>query len=86
MAALSQPLHEETKQEAETYVQSVAERTAMDLAGFDLQVSSCVVDSADVAGTIVREAAQARDVAKSTGSDLQVEVMEVEVQSWVGLL
>lgn len=135
-AHISDLVHEETKQEAETYVQSVAERTALDLAGFDLQVSSCVVDSADVAGTIVREAAQARDVAKSTGYDLiamathgrsgllrlvtgsvtehvlgqtklplfivrpaqgkaaseekggaeQVEVTEVEVQSWVALL
>jgi nucleotide-binding universal stress UspA family protein len=69
-AHISDLVHEEAKIEAEKYVQSVAERTAMDLAGFDLQVSSSVVDSADVAGTIVHEAAQAREVAKSTGYDL----------------
>ena len=69
-AHISDLVHEEAKQEAEKYVKSVAERTAMDLAGFDLQVTSSVVDSADVAGTIVQEAAQARDVATSTGYDL----------------
>jgi nucleotide-binding universal stress UspA family protein len=69
-AHISDLVHDEAKQEAEKYVTSVAERTAMDLAGFNLQVTSSVVDSADVAGTIVQEAAQARDVATSTGYDL----------------
>ena len=69
-AHISDGVHEEAKQEAENYVQSIAARCTMDLAGFNLQVSSSVVDSTDVAGTIVREAAQARDVVKSTGYDL----------------
>lgn len=69
-AHISDLVHEEAKQEAEKYVQSVAERCATDFASFNLQVSSSVVDSTDVSRTIVQEAAQARDVAKSTGYDL----------------
>lgn len=69
-AHISDLVHEEAKQEAEKYVTSVAERTAKDLAAFNLQVSSSVVDSTHVAGTIVQAAAQARDVATSTGYDL----------------
>ena len=42
----------------------------MELAEFNLKVSSSVIDSADVAGTIVQEVAGARDVAMSTGYDL----------------
>ena len=69
-AHISDLVHEEAKQEAEKYVTSVAERTAKDLEAFNLQVTSSMVDSADVAGAIVHEAAQARDVATSTGYDL----------------
>ncbi len=69
-AHISDLVHEEAKQEAEKYVKSVAERFTKDLAGFNLQVSSSTMDSADVARTIVQEAAQARDVAKATGYDL----------------
>jgi nucleotide-binding universal stress UspA family protein len=69
-AHISDLVHEEAKQEAEKYAKSVAERTAMELAEFNLKVSSSVVDSADVAGTIVQEVAGARDVAMSTGYDL----------------
>ncbi|HVB73013.1 MAG TPA: universal stress protein [Ktedonobacteraceae bacterium] len=69
-AHISDLMQDEVKQEAEKYVKSVAERYAKDLAGFNLQVSSSVVVNTDVAGTIVREAAQVRDVTKSTGYDL----------------
>jgi len=69
-AHISDLVHEEAKQEAEKYVTSVAERTAKELEAFNLQVTSSMVDSADVAGAIVHEAAQARDVATSTGYDL----------------
>jgi nucleotide-binding universal stress UspA family protein len=135
-ASIIDVVHEEVKQEVEKTVKSVAERWAEDLAGFNLQVSSSVVDGIGVAGTIVQEAAQTRDVSKSTGYDLvamathgrsgllqllmgsvtesvlgetklpllivrpkqaktasekkaeteQIEVTEVEAQSWVGLL
>lgn len=69
-AHISDQVREEAKQEADRYVQSVAERCAMDLAGFNLQVTSSVVDSANVAGAIVRGTAQVRDAVKSTGYDL----------------
>lgn len=69
-AHISDLVHEEARHEAATYVQSVAERFTKDLAGFNLQVSSSVADSTDVAGTIVQEAAQTRDVAKPAGYDL----------------
>jgi len=69
-AHISDLMHEEAKQAAEKYVKAVAERSAMDLAGLNIQVTSSVVDNADVAGTIVRETEQIRDVATSTGFDL----------------
>jgi nucleotide-binding universal stress UspA family protein len=135
-AHISDEVHEEAKREAEQGIHSVAGRWAADLSVFNLQISSSVVDSADVAGTITREAAKAGEAAKSTGYDLiamathgrgglrrllmgsvtehvlgattlplfvvrpkqgaqanekpagseEVEVTEVDVQSWVGLL
>ncbi|HEV2580237.1 MAG TPA: universal stress protein [Ktedonobacteraceae bacterium] len=61
---------DDIKRDAEKYMKSVAEHCEKDLAGFNLQVSTSVVVNPDVTGTIVREAAQARDVAQSTGYDL----------------
>ncbi len=69
-AHISDLMHEEAKQAAEKYVKAVVERSAMDLAGLNLQVTSSVVDNADVSGTIVEETAQARNVATSAGFDL----------------
>lgn len=69
-AHISDLVYEEVKQEAETYMKSVAERTTMALAGLNFHVSSSVVDSTYVAETILQETAQARDDATSTGYDL----------------
>jgi nucleotide-binding universal stress UspA family protein len=69
-AHISDLVHEEARKESEEYVKSVTERTTLGLAGLNLQVTSSVLDSADVAGTIAQEAARVRDVATSTGYDL----------------
>lgn len=69
-AHISDLVHDEAVHEAEQYMKSVTERYAKDLAVFNFQVSSFVVDSTNVAGTITHESAQIRDVATSTGYDL----------------
>lgn len=68
-AHITDLMQEEARKEAEQYVKSAADRCATDFAGFNLQVSSSVAVSTDVASTIVREAEQARD-AVNAGYDM----------------
>ncbi|HLX40540.1 MAG TPA: universal stress protein [Ktedonobacteraceae bacterium] len=69
-AHISDLVHDEAVHEAEQYMKSVSERYTQDLAAFNILVSSFVVDSAFVAGAILHESAQTRNVATSSGYDL----------------
>ncbi len=61
---------QEALQKAEKYVKSVTERCKADFAGTNLNFTSSVAVSENVAETIVKEAEQARDAGSATGYDM----------------
>lgn len=67
---MQEEARQEAEQEAERYMKSVADRCETTFAGFNLNVTSSIAVSTDVAGTILQEAEQARDAEGSASYDM----------------
>ncbi len=70
-AYISDSMQEEARQEAEQYVKAVTDRLHEGpFAAFKLNITSSVVVSTDVAGTIIKQAEQAKSAERSTRFDM----------------
>ena len=70
-AHISDSMQEEARHEAEHYVKAVTGRLCEGpFAAFKLNITSSISVSPDVAGTIIKQAEQARDTETSTGFDV----------------